>query len=131
MWTHYHIGKYHIHYCLKCFENKNVVVASLDIEFHSIVQGDRKTTNRLCQKNTKKNNDSRNAEICNRYGLNSSQLSNFKSHPNQLLVCGFISPMAGNMSDAIGRSFSLSLPSLRIEAHAYTSKLKKKEKENK
>jgi hypothetical protein len=44
------VGNYHIHFCLKCFDNKNVVVASLDIEIYSVVQGDTKTTNRLCQK---------------------------------------------------------------------------------
>jgi hypothetical protein len=31
------VGKHHIHYCLKCFDNKNVVVASLDIEIYSVV----------------------------------------------------------------------------------------------
>ena len=35
------------------FYIKNVVVASLDIEIYSVVQGDRKTTDRLCQKNKK------------------------------------------------------------------------------
>ena len=29
----------------KCFDNKNVVVASSDTETHSVVQGDGKTTN--------------------------------------------------------------------------------------
>jgi hypothetical protein len=38
-----------IHNCLKCFDNKNVVVASSDIEIYSLVQGDIKTTNRLRQ----------------------------------------------------------------------------------
>jgi hypothetical protein len=33
-----------IHYCLKCFDNKNVVVASSDAEIYSVVQGDIKTT---------------------------------------------------------------------------------------
>jgi hypothetical protein len=37
-------GKYQIHYCLKCFDNKNVVVASSDTEIYSVVQGDIKTT---------------------------------------------------------------------------------------
>jgi hypothetical protein len=44
------VGRYHIHYCLKCSYDKNVVVASLDAEIYSVVQGDRKTSNRLCQK---------------------------------------------------------------------------------
>jgi hypothetical protein len=44
------VGKYQIHYCLKCFDYKNVVVASLDADIYSVVQGDMKPTNRLCQK---------------------------------------------------------------------------------
>jgi hypothetical protein len=44
------VGGTHIHCCLKCFENKNVVVASSDAEISSVVQGDTKTTNRLCHK---------------------------------------------------------------------------------
>jgi hypothetical protein len=47
----YKVGNFHIQYCLKCFDIKNVVVASLDVEIYSVVQGDRKTTNRLRQKN--------------------------------------------------------------------------------
>jgi hypothetical protein len=35
---------------LKCFDIKNVVVSSLDIEIYSVVQGDRKTTNRFAKK---------------------------------------------------------------------------------
>jgi hypothetical protein len=41
-------------YCLKCFDSKNVVVASSDAEIYSVVQGDIKT-NRLCQKKLIKN----------------------------------------------------------------------------
>jgi hypothetical protein len=41
-------------YCLKCFDNKNVVVSSSDAEIYSVVQGDMKTTNRLCHKKKKK-----------------------------------------------------------------------------
>ena len=44
------LEKDHIHCCSKCFDNKNVVVAPSDVEIYSIVQGDMKTTNRLCQK---------------------------------------------------------------------------------
>jgi hypothetical protein len=44
------VGNYHIHYCFKCFDSKNVVVASLDAEIYSVVQGDTKTTERHCQK---------------------------------------------------------------------------------
>jgi hypothetical protein len=40
-------GKYQIYYCLKCFDNKNVVVASSDTEIYSVVQGDIKTINRF------------------------------------------------------------------------------------
>jgi hypothetical protein len=47
-WLYDKVGKHHIHYCLKCFDNKNVVVASSDVEIYSAVQGDMKTTNRLC-----------------------------------------------------------------------------------
>jgi hypothetical protein len=32
------VGNYHIHFCLKCFNNKNVVVPSSDIEIYSVVQ---------------------------------------------------------------------------------------------
>jgi hypothetical protein len=39
-------GEYHIHCCLKCFDNKNVLVASSDAEIYSVVQGDKKTTDR-------------------------------------------------------------------------------------
>jgi hypothetical protein len=48
----YKVGKYQIHCCLKCFDNKNVVVvvASSDAEIYSVDQGDMSTTNRLCQK---------------------------------------------------------------------------------
>ena len=46
----YKLGNFHIQYCLKCFDIKNVVVASLHIEIYSVVQGDRKTTNRLPKK---------------------------------------------------------------------------------
>jgi hypothetical protein len=38
------VGKYQVHYCLKCFDNKNVVVASSDAKIYSVVQGDIKTT---------------------------------------------------------------------------------------
>jgi hypothetical protein len=31
-WSYDKVGKHHIHFCLKCFEIKNVVVASSDIE---------------------------------------------------------------------------------------------------
>jgi hypothetical protein len=40
--------------CLKCFDIKNVAVASSDIEIYSIVEDDTKTTNRQCHKKTKK-----------------------------------------------------------------------------
>jgi hypothetical protein len=42
-----------IHYCLKCFVNKNVVVASSDAEIYSVVQGDMKTTNKIREKKLK------------------------------------------------------------------------------
>jgi hypothetical protein len=41
---------------IKCFDNKNVVVASWDAKIYSVVQGDTKTTNRLYQKNRKADN---------------------------------------------------------------------------
>ena len=50
------VGKYHIHFCSNCFDIKNVVVASSDADIYSVVQGDIKTTNRLCQKKKKKYN---------------------------------------------------------------------------
>jgi hypothetical protein len=49
LWSITKAGRYQILYCLKCFDNNNVVVASSDAEIYSVVQGDRKTTNRLCQ----------------------------------------------------------------------------------
>jgi hypothetical protein len=42
-----------MHCWLKCFDNKNVVVASSDVEIYSAVQGDIKTTNRLKKKKFK------------------------------------------------------------------------------
>jgi hypothetical protein len=39
------VGEYQILYRLKCFDNKNVVVASSDAEIYSVLQGDIKTTN--------------------------------------------------------------------------------------
>ncbi len=40
--SYYKVGKHQIHYCFKCFDIKNVVVASSDAEIHSVVQGDKK-----------------------------------------------------------------------------------------
>jgi hypothetical protein len=39
-WLHNKVGNYKIHYCLKCFDIKNVEVASWDIEIYYVVQGD-------------------------------------------------------------------------------------------
>jgi hypothetical protein len=43
-------GIHQMCYCLKCFDNKNVVTASSDAEIYSVVQGDMKTRNSLCHK---------------------------------------------------------------------------------
>ena len=40
------VGNHHIHCCQKCFDNKNVVVASTDAEIYSVVHGNKKTTNK-------------------------------------------------------------------------------------
>jgi hypothetical protein len=46
----YRVGSHHIHFCKKCFDTKNVVVASSDIEIYSVVQGDKEKTDRPCKK---------------------------------------------------------------------------------
>jgi hypothetical protein len=44
------LDNHHIHYCIKCFDSKNVVVASSDAEIYSVVQGDI-TNNKQKKKN--------------------------------------------------------------------------------